>query len=331
MGHADHKPFDAVLVIAFGGPGGPEDIRPFLANVVRGRPVPPARLEEVAHHYELFGGVSPITEITRWQAQGLSERLAARGVELPVYLGMRNWHPLLADTLAEMSLAGARRVIGFIAAAHHSYSSCQQYKENVRDARRQLAERGLPDLAVTYVDSWYDHPGFIAACAARLSQAFTSLAPERRKEARVIFTAHSLPVQLAQQSRYAEQLVTSARLVAEQLGLDDWTLVYQSRSGRPQDPWLEPDICDYLTHHAARGLRTVAVAPIGFLCDHVEVLYDLDHEAAQTACEAGITMVRAGTVGDHPLFLDMMADLVLQTWRRYEECPVMPIAGMGEL
>lgn len=325
---ADARPFDAVLVIAFGGPQGPDDIRPFLANVLRGRRVPPERVEEVVHHYALFGGVSPLNEHTLRQAEGLRERLASDGPDLPVYVGMRNWRPLLADTLAEMATAGVRRAIGFIAAAHHSYSSCTQYRENVRDARRVLRERGLPDIEITYVSSWYDHPLFIQAQAERVRAAIEQLPAEARETARVVFTAHSIPLSMAQSCRYAEQLVTTARGVTERLGIDDWALVYQSRSGRPQDPWLEPDICDYLRDQHGKGLRSVVIVPVGFLCDHIEVLYDLDHEAAAVCDELGITMTRAGTVSDHPAFLDMMADVVRATYRRFERMPQLRVASL---
>ncbi len=303
------------------------DVRPFLANVLRGRRVPPERVEQVAHHYELFGGVSPITEITQRQAEGLRRRLSQQGIDLPVYVGMRNWPPLLADTLVEMSRAGVRRAIGFIAAAHQSYSSCGQYRENVTDARRALAARGLADIEITYVDSWHNHEGFIAANVHQREAALQRLPTDARDEARIVFTAHSIPLEMARNSRYAEQLVTSARLIVERLTRDDWALVYQSRSGRPTDPWLEPDICDYLRDQAGKGLRTVAIAPIGFLCDHIEVLYDLDTEAAALCRELGITMVRAAAVNDHPIFLDMMADVVKRVLDRYQGLPWLPIIG----
>ncbi len=319
------RPFDAVLIIAFGGPEKPDDIRPFLANVLRGRRIPPERVEEVAHHYELFEGRSPLTEITRRQAEGLAARLKAHALDLPVFIGMRNWHPLLADTLAEMSQAGLRRVIGFIASAHHSYSGCQQYKENVRDARREIVSRGLADVAVTCVPSWYDHPQFIAASVRHIREAFDKLPAPQRDRARLIFTAHSIPLEMAGRCRYAEQLMITARLITEQLDIDDFALVYQSRSGRPQDPWLEPDICDYLRDQSGRGLRAAVISPIGFLCDHIEVLYDLDREAAGVCRELGLPMVRAATVNDSPAFLDMMADVVMQTYERYRRFPVLPI------
>ncbi|MGE0044021.1 MAG: ferrochelatase [Vicinamibacterales bacterium] len=316
--------FDAVLVISFGGPQGLDDIRPFLDNVLRGRVVPPGKIEEVAHHYEMFGGVSPITELTMRQAEGLRERLANAGTPLPVYVGMRNWTPYLADTMAAMSRAGVRRAIAFMTAAHHSYSSCGQYKENVRDARAALRAQGLADIELTYVPSWFAHEGFIAANAAHVAEAFGRLPAEVADRARLVFTAHSIPVPAAARTRYVAQLTESARLVAARLGRADWTLVYQSRSGRPQDPWLEPDICDYLRQSRAEGLEAAVLGPIGFLCDHVEVLYDLDYEAAAVATEVGLPMTRAAAVNDDPLFLDMMADVVLGTVARYRTGRPLP-------
>jgi len=317
--------FDSVLLVSFGGPQGPGDIRPFLANVLRGRRVSPERVEEVAHHYELFGGVSPITEITHRQAEGLRTRLAAAGHPLPVYVGMRNWHPLLPDTLRKMHAAGARRAIGFITAAQHSYSSCQQYRENVAAARVALREEGH-DVEATFVGSWFNHPLFIAANAAHVREAIDELPEGARAAARLVFTAHSIPVPMADASRYREQLAESARLVAEAVGRRDWAVVYQSRSGRPGDPWLEPDIRDYLRQERAAGLAAAVVCPIGFVCDHIEVLYDLDQDAAGVSREIGLLMTRARSVNDDPLFLDMMADLVLATIRRYEHGRPLPIA-----
>ena len=318
--------FDAVLVISFGGPHRRDDIRPFLANVLRGRRVPPERVEEVAHHYELFDGVSPITELTQRQAGGLRARLAAAGRPLPVYIGMRNWHPYLTDTLKQMHLDGVRHAIGFIAAAHHSYSSCQQYRENVAAAQDALRQDG-GHIDMTFVESWFDHPLFIAANAAHVRDARARLPESVRIVARLVFTAHSVPVSMADASRYREQLHESARLVAEQADIGDWTLVYQSRSGRPQDPWLEPDICEYLRHEHTAGLRAAIICPIGFVCDHIEVLYDLDREAADTCASLGLPMVRASAVNDDPLFLDMMADVVLRTIRRYESGRPLPIVA----
>jgi ferrochelatase len=311
------QPFDAVLLISFGGPGGMDDIRPFLANVLRGRQVAAARVEEVAHHYELFGGVSPITQLTRKQAEGLQQRLAAAGTPLPVYVGMRNWHPFIGDTMREMSRAGRRRAIGFIMAAQASYSSCQQYRENVRDARLGLRKEGEADVDVTYVPGWFDAPGFIEANADYVRQALARLPAPLRAGCRLIFTAHSIPLAMAEQSQYREQLTQSSRLVAERVGIEDWALVYQSRSGRPQDAWLEPDVCDYLRQVKRERASAAVLCPIGFVCDHIEVLYDLDREAAEVAREIELPIARAAAVNDDPTFLDMMAGVVLGTIKRY--------------
>jgi ferrochelatase len=316
--------FDAVLIISFGGPQGRDDIRPFLANVLRGRRVSPERVEEVAHHYELFDGVSPITELTQRQADGLRARLAASGCALPVYVGMRNWHPLLADTLKQMHDDGVRRAVGFIAAAHHSYSSCQQYRENVATAQATLRAGG-GHIDVTFVGSWYDHPLFVAANAAHVRAAQQRLPEDARDRARLVFTAHSVPVPMAEASKYREQLESSGRLIAEQAGIADWALVYQSRSGRPGDPWLEPDVCDYLRREHAADLAAAILCPVGFVCDHVEVLYDLDREAADACAALGLPMVRADAVNDDPIFIDMMTDVVLRTIRRYEAGRPLPI------
>ena len=317
--------FDSVLIVSFGGPHGLPDVRPFLARVLRGRRVTPERVDEVAHHYELFSGVSPITDLTKRQADGLRQRLAAAGHPLPVYVGMRNWQPLLGDTLKDMHAAGARNAIGFIAAAHHCYSSCQQYRENVADARTALRTDTGADIDIAYVESWFDHPLFAEANARHVRAALTRLPAIRRGAARLVCTAHSIPLPMADASRYREQLLESARLVAEQAGVADWALVYQSRSGRPGDPWLEPDICAYLRSEHNGGLEAVVLCPIGFVCDHIEVLYDLDHEAAGVCRDIGLPMVRAEAVNDDPLFLDMMTDVVLRTIRRYERGRPLPI------
>ena len=322
---APHPTFDAVLVVSFGGPNGPADVRPFLANVLRGRRVSPERIEEVAQHYELFGGVSPLTAITTRQADGLRVRLADAGFPLPVFVGMRNWHPLLPDTLHAMHAAGVKRAVGFIAAAQHSYSSCQQYRENVAAARAALRERTGDDIDVTFVGSWFDHPRFVAANAAHVRAARARLPPEVAGAARLVFTAHSIPASMAARSRYQDQLAVSARFVAEQAGMSDYALVYQSRSGRPEDPWLGPDVSEYLREARAAGLEGVVVCPIGFVCDHIEVLYDLDHQAAGVCREVGLPMARAETVNENPLFLDMMADVVLEVLRRNQRGRLLPL------
>jgi ferrochelatase len=312
------RQFDAVLVVSFGGQQGPADIRPFLANVLRGRRIPQERIEEVVGHYEHFGGVSPLTEITMRQADGLRTRLAAAGLDIPVFVGMRNWHPLLPDTVQAMADAGLRRAIGFVCAAHRSYSSCTQYRRNVSDARAEAVAAGRPDVAVTYVGDWHEHEGFIDANARHVSDALAMLPEGLRGRARIVFTAHSIPVSMTAAARYQQQLDQSAALVADRLGRADWALVYQSRSGRPEDPWLGPDISEYLRSERKKGLEAVVICPIGFVCDHIEVLYDLDHEAAAVCREIGLPMARAHAVNDDPAFLDLMGDMVLRTWKRYE-------------
>ena len=319
------QPFDAVLLVSFGGPGGRHEIRPFLRNVLRARRIPDDRLEAVVRHYEQFGGVSPLTSITMRQAAGLRARLAADGPALPTYVGMRNWHPFLEDTLAEMARAGVRRALALTLAAHHSYSSCGQYKQNVSTARQALQDAGHADIELTYVARWHDHPGFVRANARQIEQAIGALSATRRTAARVVFTAHSIPNGMARESRYEAELQESGRLIAARLGRRDWALVYQSRSGRPEDPWLGPDICDYLRAERERGLEAVVVCPLGFVADHVEVLYDLDHEAAATCREVGIEMQRAAAVNDHPAFLDMLAEVVRTTARRYGAGRPLPI------
>lgn len=307
-----------MLVVAFGGPQGPDDVRPFLANVLRGRRVAPERIEEVAHHYERFGGVSPLTQLTLRQADGLRQKLESRGMPLPVYVGMRNWQPYLRDTLERMSNDGVRRAIAFVAAAHRSYSGCLQYKENVLDAQAALAERRLPPVQVTYVTDWHLHEGLIAANAAHVRAALERLPPATSTGAEIVFTAHSIPVSMAERYPYEHQVRETAAAVMRHLSrAEDPVVVFQSRSGRPEDPWLGPDVCDYLKDAKTRGVPGVVLCPIGFLCDHVEVLYDLDVEAAQVCRDIGLPMARAAAVNDHPAFLDAMADAVIAVSGRY--------------
>jgi len=324
--------FDAVLIVAFGGPQGRDDVRPFLANVLRGRRVPPSRIEEVAHHYELFDGVSPLTALTMRQATLLRSRLSERGLPLPVYVGMRNWHPFLGDTLADMSRAGVRRAVGFLAAAQRSYSSCTQYRENVDAARASLKQAGLADVEIVYVGDWHTHAGFVDANADHVCNALNELPAGTRDGARIVFTAHSIPVSMAERYPYQRQLEETAAAVARRVGeslgtAPDWALVFQSRSGRPEDPWLGPDVCDYLRDERARGLSAAVLAPIGFLCDHLEVLYDLDVEAAAVCRKIGLPMVRAKAVNDHPRFGDTMADAVGDTVNRYAAGRPLTLVG----
>ncbi len=325
----DAAPFDAVLLIGFGGPTRRADIRPFLRNVLRGRRVPPARLEAVVRHYELFDGVSPLTAITRRQADGLRERLAAHGPDLPVFVGMRNWHPFLDDTLTAMAAAGVERALGVVLAAHHSYSSCGQYRQNVAQARRALREQGAADVEVLFAPGWHAHEGFVEANARRIEAALGDLPAGARRAARILFTAHSIPASMAAACRYEAELQETAALVATRLRTDDWALVYQSRSGRPEDPWLGPDICDYLRNAHERGLQAAVIAPIGFVADHVEVLYDLDTEAAAVCRTLGLAMRRAAAVNDHPAFVDTLADVTRRACSRAgggRPLPMVPAA-----
>lgn len=324
------SPFDAVLLISFGGPGSRDEIRPFLRNVLRNRQIPERRFEAVVTHYEQFDGVSPLTEITMRQAAGLRARLASGDPPLPVYVGMRNWHPFLEDTLLEMSQAGVQRVLGITLAPHHCYSSCGQYKQNVVTARQHLRRVAEKDIEITYVGGWHDHPRFIEAHAAHISDALSGLPREVRNDARIVFTAHSIPQSMADVSRYEAELNDSARRIAESLNRSSWTLVYQSRSGRPQDPWLGPDVCEYLKAERERGLRAVVLSPIGFVADHVEVLYDLDQEAAAVCREIGLEMTRAAATNDDPLFLDMLADVVRTSMVRYGRGLPLPLVPSSE-
>jgi ferrochelatase len=298
---------DAVLLIAFGGPTRPEEIRPFLANVLRGRPVPPERLEVVVHHYELIGGRSPLNELTFRQAERLQSALAAAGMALPVYVGMRNWAPYIADTLARMADDGVRRAVGVILSPHACEASRERYTEQVDAARATLGARAP---ALDYVASWYAHPLFVTATADAITAALVPLPSKRRRDAALVFTAHSIPVAMAERSPYVAEVDATARAVAAHLGRARWQIAWQSRSGSPRDPWLAPDVNDVLRALADDGARDVVVAPIGFVTDHVEVLYDLDVEARGTAAAVGLGFARASTVNDHPLFVRLLAELV---------------------
>jgi ferrochelatase len=304
--------YDAILLIAFGGPEKMDDVRPFLANVLQGRPIPPQRLEEVIHHYTLFNGRSPLNEITSRQATALQALLAREGPRLPVYVGMRNWSPYFHETLGKMAQDGVKRALGFILSAQQSEAGWDRYKEDITTARVRV---GPNAPVVEYTPGWHNHPLFIAAQVDLTQQAFAQLPLERRDGAVLLFTAHSVPLAMPGTSTYVEQISESARLVAEKLGHARWSVVYQSRSGDPRTPWLEPDIGAVLPQLAADGIHDVVVVPIGFVCDHIEVLYDLDTEARRIAQVHGVSMVRAGTVNDHPTFIQMMMDVIRTAMR----------------
>jgi len=298
---------DAILLVAFGGPERAEDVRPFLAEVLRGRPVSPERIEEVVHHYELIGGRSPLNELTFRQAQALGDALRARGDDRTVWVGMRNWKPWIADTLAAMADAGVRDAVTVLLSPHATEASRTRYLESLEAGRARLADRAP---ALRFVRAWFVHPGFVGAAAARAADTLATLPTARRADAALVFTAHSVPTPMADASPYVAEITASARAVAERLGHRRWQVAWQSRSGRPEDPWLEPDVNDALRALAADGARDAVVVPIGFVCDHVEVLYDLDVEARATAAGLGLGFARAGTVSDHPEFIAALADVI---------------------
>jgi ferrochelatase len=299
--------YQAILLIAFGGPTSPDNIRPFLARVTKGLPIPPERLEEVARHYAAVGGKSPLNEITFRQARALETLLNGGPTRLRVYVGMRNTSPFFTETLKQMANGGVKNALGFILSSHRTEASWERYQKNIADARAELGGKA-PFLE--YCDGWHDHPLFIQTWVELIDSACARIAAEKRKSTPLIFTAHSLPNAMASRSPYVDQLHDSARMIAEKLGRHDWSLAYQSRSGKPTDPWLEPDIGDVIRKLADDGQRDVVIAPLGFVCDHVEVLYDLDIEARKIANELKINLVRASCPNDHPTFIRMMADVI---------------------
>lgn len=294
--------YDAVIVVSFGGPEKTEDVIPFLENVLRGRNVPRERMLEVAEHYYHFGGRSPINDQNRALVAALRRRL-----DLPVYWGNRNWHPLLADTFRQMKKDRVRRALAFVTSAFSSYSGCRQYREDIGKTLEEVNAGSESPLIVNKLRTFSNHPLFIEVMTERARDAFEQIPEERRREAALVFTAHSVPVVMAQSSAYEQQLRESAGLIAGRAGRASWQLVYQSRSGPPAQPWLEPDIADWLRQERPRD---VVVVPLGFISDHMEVAYDLDTEAARLAQELGIHMVRAGTAGTHPKFIAMIDELV---------------------
>lgn len=300
-------PHDSVLLIAYGGPTRASEIRPFLDNVLRGRRVPASRYEEVVGQYEAVGGSSPINDLTFRQAAALRDVLEREGPALPVYVGMRLWHPLLEETLAAMSSEGRRHAVGIILAPHPSQASREAYLEAIARARERL---GPASPTVDCAPPFFERPSFIGALEARARRALEEVPEGRRREAAVIYTAHSIPVAMSESSGYSDAVARTAELVSAALGVEDWTVAYQSRSGGPRERWLEPDIGDALRALRDRGRRDAVVVPIGFICDHVEVLYDLDIRARAVAERLGLGFRRAATVGDHPAFARMLAGLV---------------------
>ena len=299
---------DAVVLIAFGGPTGRDEIRPFLANVTRGRGIPAERLEEVARHYERMPGArSPLSDLTLAQARALGEALARQGAFMEVRVGMRNWRPYLHETLAQLAERGARRCLGVIMSSLRCEASWDRYQGDVAEARAKMSDP--PE--VVFAPPWGREPGFIDALVERVGAALGQVPADGRRWTPLIFTAHSIPVAMADASPYVEDFTAVARAVAAKLEHARWSLAYQSRSGRPEDSWLEPDVNTVIRSLARDGERDAVVVPVGFVCDHVEVLYDLDVEAAANARADGLTLHRAATVGDHPAFIAALADLVV--------------------
>lgn len=301
--------YDAILVVSFGGPEGIDDVMPFLENVLRGRNVPRERILEVAKHYELFGGVSPINEQNRKLIAALEQELEANGPRLPVYFGNRNWHPLLPDTLRRMRDDGIKSALAFVTSAYSSYSSCRQYLENIAAAQQAIG----PDAPrVEKIRAYYNHPEFIRANVAHIETVLANVPEEQRSSVHLVFTAHSIPQSMAQDCDYVEQLKETSMLIAASLRIENWQLNFQSRSGSPIQPWLGPDICDYLQELKSEGVDHVVVAPIGFVSDHMEIIYDLDMEARELCEHIGLNMWRARTAGTHPAFIKMIRELILE-------------------
>ncbi len=301
---------DAILVVSFGGPEGHDDVMPFLENVLRGRNVPRERMLAVAEHYYHFDGKSPINQQTRELISALKDELAQNGPQLPVYWGNRNWHPMLADTLRQMKNDGIKQALAFITSAYSSYSGCRQYREDIARAQAEVGE-GAPQIDKLRV--FFNHPGFLEATEDRMREAMSQLPAEARNNVQLVYVAHSIPMSMANTSDYVKQLEEVRRLASQAIGIKNDALVYQSRSGAPGQPWLEPDILDYLREVKAKDLAcAVVITPISFISDHMEVLYDLDIEARQLCKELQLPMARAKTVGVHPRFIAMIRELILE-------------------
>ncbi|MBY0357589.1 MAG: ferrochelatase [Candidatus Obscuribacterales bacterium] len=316
--------YDAILIVSFGGPEGLPDVMPFLENVTRGRNIPKERLLSVAHHYELFDGISPINGQNRLLIQALEKRLEEAGPSLPIYWGNRNWHPFLKDTLLKMKQDGIKKAVAFVTAAYSSYSSCRQYLEDIEQARIAVGDDAP---LVEKIRAFYNHPAFIKVNATHLLEAIKQIPQERQKQCKIVFTAHSIPASMADNCAYADQLNQACKLVSEQIGINNWQLAYQSRSGPPSQPWLEPDICDYINHlHKQEQTKDLIVLPIGFISDHMEVIYDIDIEAKQLCQSLGINLVRASTAGTNPDFVEMVRELILEKIekRDVEACACPP-------
>jgi ferrochelatase len=301
--------YDAILIVSFGGPEGMNDVMPFLENVLRGRNVPRERMLGVAKHYELFNGISPINQQNRQLIAALTRELETNGPNLPIYWGNRNWHPLLPDTVRQMRDDGVKHALAFVTSAYSSYSSCRQYRENIAAAQESVG----PDAPqIDKIRAFYNHPLFVEASLDNVRTALSQVAAGARDQAEILFTAHSIPISMAAACSYEAQLKEISSLIASRLNHPRSRLVYQSRSGSPAQPWLAPDICDELRSLKQTGTKDIVIAPVGFVSDHMEIIYDLDTEARDLSTELGINMVRANTVGTHPLFVKMIRELLVE-------------------
>ncbi len=348
------SPYDALLLFSFGGPNEPDDVLPFLKNVTRGKNIPEARLVEVGEHYYHFGGRSPINEQNLALMAALRDELARRGVDLPVAWGNRNWEPYTTQALAELRDAGARRVLAVVTSAYGSYSGCRQYRENLAAALVELGattptgDDGSAGLVVDKLRHYFNHPGFVRANADAVVEAYTELAERTGVDAAtlassapLVFVTHSIPTTMeeasgAQRPSYATQHLDVGALVAAQVGERlgapvEWTLAFCSRSGPPSQPWLEPDVNDLLGELHAGGTRSVVLSPVGFISDHMEVAYDLDTEALETARELGMAAVRAGTVSTRAPFVEGLVDMILEraAVERGEEVTPVTVGALG--
>jgi ferrochelatase len=317
------RAYDALLVLSFGGPEGMDDVMPFLENVTNGRNIPRERLEEVAEHYAHYGGVSPINVQNRALIAALERELADHGIALPIYFGNRNWHPLLQDTIEVMRADGVKNALLFVTSAYSSYSSCRQYLEDVSRALDALGFKEQ-DMRFDKIRVFYNHPGFVEPMAQRVRAALESLPRDRRDAAEIVFTAHSIPDSMAKGCAYERQLHEVSRLVTELAGAACYRLAWQSRSGPAHVPWLEPDILDELDRLHESGVEDVIVVPIGFISDHLEVLFDLDVEAQNRAHELNMNMIRVATVGTDPVFVAMIRELIEE---RLQENPERRFLG----
>ena len=316
--------YDAVLVVAFGGPEKPEEVMPFIEGVVRGRGVPRDRMLAAAGRYERLGGKSPNNDQCRQLVRALEAELASSGPSLPVYWGNRNWRPHLSDTIRRMADDGVRRAAAFLTSPYSSYSSCRQYLEAIDRARAEAGDRAP---RIDKLRAYFNHPGFIEPIVEHAGDALRSIPAERRAGVGLVFTAHSLPLAMAGQCAYEAQLAEVARLVADGLGQDHWALTYQSRSGPPDQPWLEPDVRDYARQLDQQQVSDVVVVPIGFIWDHMEVVYDLDVDLRQVCDALGVNMVRAATPSTHRRFVAMIRQLVVERTSDASERPALGRLG----